>query len=394
MDCYRHSGCTGTNSRRCGSMTCKRRAPEMMPGQNKPAVRNLRRVLSFCSVLALALSGCASVPRETIESITAREKVLLSATSTFGTVYESSGDDAVTWADRGTLLLTPTSLYFVSGTTRTLSYAMVTGASIRSLPDMLGFVRGKQRDNLLAIEVSRPVCQKACVFNLVDDPGKLAEAIEIIGSGRKHVDPFGRSEGPQAVWVAAGVRNSRFWWSEEPAYLQANKLEAKRQLDELFCAHLDCRGSGSSAAAYGEGWRELLIDSPTEGYQFRALPGVVLNQRAELNTRVLAKLLRSEDPSVNTLLVSDVTAVTLRERVSADYEVSVELTVRSFVDYFDLDPLRDGHYFWHEYKTTRSLNEWLATDTIGFTNVLKTAAQQAGCKVLADLKSQVLRTPS
>jgi hypothetical protein len=375
-------------------MTCKRLVLKVMPGQNELAVGAPLRALSICSLLALALSACASVPRETIESVTAREKVLLSVTSSFGTIYESSGDDAVTWADRGTLLLTPTSLYFVSGTTRTLSYAMVTGASIRSLPDMLGFVRGKKRDNLLAIEVSRPVCQKACVFNLVDDPGKLAEAIEIIGSGRKHVDPFGRIDGPQSVWVAAGIRNSRFWWSEEPAYLQASKPEAKRQLDEKFCAHLDCRGSGSSATAYGEGWRELLIDSPTEGYQFRALPGVVLNQRAELNTRVLAKLLTSEDPSVNALLVSDITAVTLRERVSADYEVSVELTVRSFVDYFDLDPFRDGHYFWHEYKTTRSLNEWLAADSFDFTNVLKTAAQQAGCKVLADLNSQVSRTPS
>lgn len=350
-------------------------------------------MLRVCCALAIVLSGCASVPRETIESITTREQVLLSATSAFGMVYASSGEDAVTWTDRGTLLLTPTSLYFVSGTTRALSYAMVTDVSLRSLPDMLGFVRGKKRDQLLAIEVSRPVCQTGCVFNLVDDPHLVNRAIEIIEMGRTRVDPFGRTEGPQPVWLAAGIRNSRYWWSDEPAYLQANHPAAKRQIDEWLCAHLDCRGRGSSAAPYGEGWRELLVDSPTDGYQFRALPGVVLNYRAELNTAVLARLLAAEDPSVHTLLVSDVTAVTLRERISADYEVSIELTVKSFVDYFDLNPLKDGHYFWHEYKTVRSLDEWLATDSAGFAAVLKTAAHQTGCQVLEALKSKASRRP-
>lgn len=370
----------------------------MMVRLNDLLPRNVSRMLFAWStlllILVLILGGCTSVPRETVESITAREQVLMRATSAFGVIYKDSGGDAVTWTDRGTLILTPTSLYFVSGTTRSLSYAQVTGTSIRSLPDMLAFVRGKSRDNLLAIEVSRPVCQLACVFNLVDDPDMVTQAVEIIESGRATVDPFGRIDGPRPVWLAAGIRNSRFWWQEEPAYLKANNPDAKRQLDEKLCTLLACRARGNSATAYGEGWRELLIDSPTGGYGFLALPGVVLNHRAELNTGVLAGLLRTEDPTVHSLLVSDVTAVTVRERVSADYEVSVELTVRSFVDYFDLDPLKDGHYFWHEYTTTRPLNEWLAMDSSDFSNVLKTAAHQTGCKVLVELKSPTSQRPA
>ena len=334
----------------------------------------------------LFLSGCAAVPNETVDSITARETVLLEATSAFGIIYESDSD-AVTWTDRGTLLLTPTSLYFVSGTTRSLSYAMVTGTSIRTLPDMLGFVRGRSRGNLLTVEVSRPVCQTACVFNLVEAPDLVPRAIEIVEAGRSSVDPFGRVDGPRPVWLAAGTRNSRFWWSEAPAYLESRSPERKRQLDEWLCARLDCRGGGSSAAGYGEGLREVLADSADTGYQFRPLPGVALNQRAELDTHVLAKVLGSEDPEVRALLVSDVTSVTLRERISASYEVRIEVTVRSFVDYFDLDPLKDGRYFWSEFKTTRLLDEWLATDDSGFTDVLRSAARQTGCQVLSELNS-------
>ena len=46
-------------------------------------------------LIALAtLAGCTSVPRETVESIAAREPVLLSATSAFGMIYGDQNNPA------------------------------------------------------------------------------------------------------------------------------------------------------------------------------------------------------------------------------------------------------------------------------------------------------------
>jgi hypothetical protein len=358
------------------------RSGQSMSSRYLTLIHPINRISLLTALLTLA--GCTSVPRETVESITAREPVLLSATSTFGLIYGDGKNPAVTWSDRGTLLLTPTSLYFVSGSNRALSYAMVTGTSVRTLPDMLALMRGQERRSLLTIEVSRPVCENACVFNLVDNPDLAIKALEIIEAGRARVDPFGRIGGPQPVWLAAGIRNSRYWWDQTPAYLERHDPERKRAFDDWLCGQLDCRGRGRSAAVHGEGMREVLTASHLDGYQFRILPGVALNYRAELDIERLVTVLAEEDPDVDALLVSDLTAILVRERVSAGYEVSVELTIRTFVDYFDLEPLKDGHYFWHEYRETRPLDEWLTTD---LTDTLKVAARETACRVLTELQS-------
>lgn len=337
-------------------------------------------------ILTLLMNvSCATVPVETEASIAAREQILFQATAAFGRI--GTGTGAVTWEDRGTLILTPTALFFTSGS-RALSYAMVDTVSLAALPDMLGFVRGKVREGLLVVQVSRPVCLDGCVFNLVDDPGRAAEAREIIEAGRSRVDPFGRADGPHDVWLATGIRNSRVWWREHPSYLESSAPGLKRELDDWFCVRVDCRGSGRTAHLYGKALTTLLADDQPGHYAFRPLQGVALNRQAELQTGALASALKSEDPKVQRLLVSDAVSITLRERVSADYQVSVEMSVRSFVDFFDLDPLKDGRYFWHEYHSVRTIEDWLAMDDAGFADELAEAARETGCRALAALEPQ------
>jgi hypothetical protein len=340
---------------------------------------------SLICLLLLSAEGCSSVPVQTPETIAAREQILFQATAAFGRI--GAGIEAVTWEDRGTLILTPTSIYFTGGS-RAISYAMVNSVSLRALPDMLAVIRGKVRQSLLVVQVDRPVCFDGCVFNLVDDPGKASEALDIIEAGRYRVDPFGRTNGPYDVWLATGIRNTRVWWRERPAYLEARTPERKRALDDWFCERVNCKGSGRTAPVYGRALTTLLVKDIPGLYVFRPLEGVALNRRTELETGTLARVLSTRDPGVRRLLVSDAVAITLRERVSADYRISVEMSVRSFVDYFDLDPLKDGRYFWHEYQTVRTLEEWLAMNDAEFAEELATAARQTGCRVLAELAPQ------
>jgi hypothetical protein len=344
------------------------------------------RARQLACALALLLTACAGVPQETLETIAAREPILLRASSGFGYIYPGSRE-AVTWQSGGTLVLTPTTLYHLGPTTRTVSYAMIDRVSSVELPDSLGLITGKQRSNLLKVAPSRPVCGDACAFNLVDNPELVGKAIEIIEAGRAQVDPFGRVSGPRNVWLAAGIRSSRFWWGVAPSYVQANAPQTKKSLDEHFCAHMDCRGKGASAGLYGDALRKALNRAPANtAYRFAELPGVVLNHRAELNTRALANALADYDATIDSLLVSDVTAVTLRERISADYEVSIEVTVKSFVDYFALHPLQDGRYFWSYHTETRPAAEWLAFDADAFAALFVRAANKTGCTIFTDLR--------
>ncbi|MEZ5560007.1 MAG: hypothetical protein R3E86_15860 [Pseudomonadales bacterium] len=329
----------------------------------------------------LLLAGCGGLPVETPQTVAAREEVLLSAPAAFGEILE--GDEAVTWADRGTLLLTPTTLYFTSGGSRALSYAMVTDVSVQRLRDRIGLVQGRTRDSLLVVRLSRPVCGEACVFNLVDDPAAASRVAAIIEAQRRKVDPFGRLDGPGPTLVSVGTRSARAWWESQPAYLDAHARQSRNALDRWFCDRTDCRGGGRTAAVYGAAFAAALGER--EGDWFRLLDPVTLNGRTEIDTADLLRVARESDPGVDRLIVSGLRSIALRERISAGYLVSIEARFQAFVDYFDLDPPKDGRYFWDDYTVTLPLDEWLAMDDAGFGALLRASARQVSSRVLADL---------
>lgn len=335
---------------------------------------------------AWQLAGCATFPTETRETIAAREEVLLEAPVAWGTRGDGE-PPVVTWQGVATMLLTPTTLYVVHGNThKAISYATITGTGIGTVTGLgLPFRPGKVVEDQLIVRASRPSCGEGCVFNL-DDVALSRRALELIEAQRPAVDPFGRRNGPRVVWLAAGIRNAQPWWEAQPAYLERADPQRRRAFDRWICEQTDCRGSGRTASLYGPALRALLLVDAAHGYTFRDLEGVAVTSRTTLDTGALVEALRLADPAIDSLLVSDLKTIRLRESVSADYRISVEMTFDVFVDYFDVDPVKDGRYFWHTTSITRSLDEWLAMDAEGFAAEIAATAQLVACRIQQELE--------
>ena len=343
------------------------------------------------AILAMALAtmqlaGCATLPTESRETIAAREEVLLEAPVTWGTLGAGEAP-RVTWQGPATLLLTPTTLYVVhAGTHEAISYATVTGTRIGPVTGLaLPFGAGKVVEEQLIVRLSRPRCREGCVFNL-GDAATARRALELIESQRQAVDPFGRRDEPPIAWLAAGIRSARAWWEVQPEYLKQAAPHRKTAFDRWICEQTDCRGSGRTAGLYGSALREALPVETAPGYVFRDLEGIAVTSRTTLETAALVEALRLADPAVDRLLVSDLQTIRLRERISADYLVSIEMTFDVFVDYFDVDPVKDGQYFWHAHSVTRPLDEWLAMDAEGFAAEVAAAARSVACRVQQELE--------
>lgn len=332
---------------------------------------------------ALLVAGCAAVPAETPETIAAREPVLLAGKAMFGSIV--TGRSSVAWEDRGSVLMTPTTLYFTSSGSRALSYVIISDATVRDLPDAFPLLPGSRRDNLLVVQARRPLCGDGCVFRFLDDDQASVRAVDIIEAQRPQLDPFGRSDGARPVWLAAGMRNARGVWAPAPEHLNAQAPADKQAFDRWLCERTDCRGVGRTAQLYGGALRQALSAGADGDYRFRTLEGVTVNRRTELDTSSMARALRAADPAVDSLLVSDLYGISLREAVGADGEVSIVLTFRAFVDFFDIRPLKDGDYFWAEHLVARPLQDWLAMDDAAFASMLREVAHDVACQVLTRL---------
>lgn len=279
------------------------------------------------AAMALAhFAGCSTMPVATRATVAAREEVLLEAPVTWGRLLRSKHEN-VSWHGDASLLLTPTTIYVIHPRGHeAISYALISHAVVR--PD-----------------------------------------------------------GPRPVWLSSGSRNASYWWSSQPEYMKRTEPELKAALDRWFCAQTDCNGGGRTLSIYDAGLREALPAESGSGYSFRALDGLTVNRRAELDIGSLAEALRLADPSVDSLLVSALTGIRLSEKVSADYRISVEVSLDAFVDYFDIDPLKDGRYFWHTYTVTRTAEDWLLLDAAGFAADVALAARSVACRVQQELSA-------
>lgn len=343
-------------------------------------------VVLSVALLTMQLAGCATLPTESRETIAAREAVLLEAPATWGTL--GAGDaPVVTWQGPATLLLTPTTLYIVHASThKAISYATITGAGIGPVTGLaLPFRPGKVVEDQLIVRMSRPSCGEGCVFNL-NDAALAHRALELIEAQRRVVDPFGRRDGPHTAWLAAGLRNAHAWWELQPEYLKQAAPHRKTAFDRWICEQTDCRGGGRTAGLYGPALRQALTVDTAPGYAFRDLEGIAVTVRTTLDTGALVETLRLADPAVDRLLVSDLQTIRLRERISPDYQVRIEMTFDVFVDYFDVDPVKDGQYFWLSHSVTRPLDEWLGMDAAGFAAEVAAAAHAVACRIQLELE--------
>jgi hypothetical protein len=348
---------------------------------NKTIAATLSLVLA-----TLQLAGCATLPTESRETIAGREAVLFEAPVSWGTL--GGGEPPlVTWQGPYTLLLTPTTLYLIHPRAhKAISYATITGAGIGAVATpALPFFPGKVVEDQLILRTSRPSCHEGCAFNL-NDQALAQHALELIQAQRQAVDPFGRRDGPSTAWLAAGIRSAHAWWEVQPEYLKQAAPHRKTAFDRWICEQTDCRGGGRTAGLYGPALRQALPIETGPGYVFRDLEGIAVTTRTTLDTGALVEALRLADPTVDRLLVSDLQTIRLREKISADYQVSVEMTFDVFVDYFDVDPVKDGQYFWHAHSITRPLDEWLAMDAEGFAAEVAIAARSVARRVQQELE--------
>ncbi|HUG99652.1 MAG TPA: hypothetical protein VMQ83_10805 [Gammaproteobacteria bacterium] len=334
----------------------------------------------------MQLAGCATLPTESRETIAAREEVLLEAPVTWGTLGAGEAP-RVTWQGPATLLLTPTTLYIVHASTHeAISYATVTETRIGPVTGLAPpFRSGKVVEDQLIVRISRPRCREGCVFDL-HDAVLARSALEMIEAQRMAVDPFGRRNGPSTAWLAAGIRNAQAWWEVQPEYLKQAAPDRKAAFDRWICEQTDCRGSGRTADLYGPALRRALPVDTAHGYAFRDLEGIAVTRHTSLDTGALVEALRLADPAVDRLLVSDLQTIRLRERISADYRVSIDMTFDLFVDYFDVDPVKDGQYFWLAHSITRPLDEWLAMDADDFAAEVAAAARSVACRIQQELE--------
>lgn len=338
--------------------------------------------LLLLSALTLLPVACSTIPTETAHGIASREPVLLRHDASFGRV--SSGSGKVIWEASGEVLLTPTTLYFIGGRGMTLSYAQMTSVAVQTVVSTTLLPGGRALTDQLVVRILRPSCEDGCVFNLRDAQVSV-QAADLINQQRPGVDAFGHLQAGREVWISLGSRNAPYWWSMTPEYLLHTAPAEKKALDRKFCELLDCNGSGRSGGLYAAALETELAEGARTEYRFRNLHGVMVNRRTELDTRSLSLALGRVDPAIDSLLVSDLRSVVLQERVSADYRVSIEVTFRAFVDYFNIHPLIDGMYFWKSWSVTRPIEEWLEMSQAEFLQEIAGIARQVALQIQADL---------
>jgi len=335
------------------------------------------------AITAVLSSGCAT-PVGGCGEPAAREDILLRTPARGGRLLNSERE-SVAWRGNGALLLTPTTLYLhCSSGHHAISYATITEVTVRNVSDAFPLRKDKVFEGLLVIQTSRPTCWRGCVYDF-GDAALAQRAAEIIVAQRPAVDPFGRRDGLRKAWLAAGLRNAVAYWAVAPAYLQENAREQRVAIDQWFCARMNCKGGGNTAALYGPALRQRLPGEPADDYVFLELPGVQVNHRTELAVGALVKTLKSADPEIDRLLVSGLQSIAMVEKISADYRVSIEVTFRAFVDYFDLHPIKDGHYFFESHVVTRPLEDWLAMDQAGFDAEVDALAGRVAARIRKDI---------
>lgn len=251
----------------------------------------------------------------------------------------------------------------------TLSFSTVESVEVGKITyDPLGPIgRDAIVDGTVTITDQRGVCKTACVFMFTDPNGEpdLTTAnrfADIVRAGRESVDPFGRDDGPRSVAVAFGLRAPRPGWHrdirmESPAIRDlADDIEndvLRYARSSLRSDFRQCLTTALNAGSASDG------DSST--WSFEPISGLAINQDTEID---IASVLKSEELKrlgTNSMLVSDIYGMGFTYIPSIDSEPPrVETTYRAFVDFYDLEPLKDGRYFWFDFTQQHMMADFSA----------------------------------
>jgi hypothetical protein len=363
---------------------------------NRPTLAG--RVPEVCTLLlACLLSACAlpTAQRQTLPQISAREPVLFEHRANWGYAPDGSRGMArgvIVWEGTGTLVLTPTTLYMLVGTSETISYAAVTAAKVGAVQDWATppFGEPSPLENILIVKTVDDVfrwqgrtddCDEGCVFQLIDpdrkrgalgllrartemtDTDAAHRALDIINRHRGQVDAFGRLDGERRAALVTRLLPRQLnwiWWRDkgsenarpDPA-LEQQIAERLRWLPPSVAQGFD----QGALAALDAAFREKDSD---QGFTFLPLAAAERPWGAGWLSYGDAETLSRTRPDLRRLLLVELIEITFYPRnMAVRASETVEAAYRIHVDFFDLQPAKPGTNFWYEHIVTRPLRDWL-----------------------------------
>lgn len=365
-----------------------------------PAGRGPSRVgLLMGSILGLAAVFEPSHAAESPDEIRAREEILFEGRAMLGKLHGADAD--VDWGGSGvvgTLLLTPTTLYW-----RELMLSYSTIASARLAPvHTAGFWPGRRKPpkDRLVIQEDRGVCAYGCVLSFLgeEDADDLARRVaSIIESHAPRVDPFGRTDGPRPVWLASGLRRQPPpIWTTPPGHLAQHHPGARGTIDILmqdFATNLEKHFPGLLSAALERAFATAPSGEPR--FEFVRIDGIEADGRGQINRGNVLKATGRQTRKLNSLLACDPQWLELTELVvPPENRVSISLTFVIDNDFYDLDPPKNGASHRHRFAVEHSLTELLEDGGRVLAESLQAAAEDTAMRIRAAVQPRTSNKPA
>jgi len=320
-----------------------------------------------------AIAGCAAGPKPSDVILARAEPPLMDTTVGFQRMFPHSGDatdrlDMPAYPRR--LVVTATELTMPGGNGNdatpwefTLSFAIVESVEVKTIEyDPLSpFGRSRPLEAAVVITEQRGICHNACVFVFEDRDGspdrdRAEQLAALVRAGQAIADPFGRADGPRRVWASAGLRSPRPGWHQDIRTADPETRQAARDIGDAVFAY--------SKDRLRSDLRDCLVpalnrgEAAASGWSFDQLQGVGVTRETELDVASVMKSEAVRQGGLNSLLVSDLYGLGYTYIPPTGNEpASVETTMRAYVDFYDLEPLKDGTYFWYTHLTRRPLAE-------------------------------------
>ncbi|MDH3440075.1 MAG: hypothetical protein OEM63_04950 [Gammaproteobacteria bacterium] len=327
-------------------------------------------------ITAALVASCATSPTPSSVILARPEPPLMDAPVLFQRIMPAGGETINTLYDRAMprrLIVTASEFTLPGGNGNvltpwefTLSYSTVETVEVRTIDyDPMHFLgRRSSVPSAVTITDQRGVCKAACVFLFYDVNGEpdLTTAnrfAEIVRAGIDSVDPFGRRDGPRTVAIASGVRAPRPVWHVDIRAEGPDVRNLASEVEKTVLAY--------AKSTLRSDFRQCLapaVNASSPAWHFVPVTNLNVNRETEISVSSILKSAELKQIGTNSLLVSDIYGLGFTYIPPIDNDPArVETIFRAFVDFFDLEPMKDGRYFWFDYSKQRLMTE-LADDPV------------------------------
>jgi hypothetical protein len=337
----------------------------------------------------LLLSGCVSERVESRISISGREEIIFESKVQYGRILR--GNQSMSWeATPMNFILTPTTLYLVAvnaGYSINIPFRAINEIVVREVPYWTWWPFGKPEmiPDLLVIESDQINCWEGCVFRF-QDPQSGHAAVTLVERQKALVDAFGRLDGPREFGLVTSSRVPDLGWRPRPFFLQSRHPEIITSLDDLL-ESLAPQLTSEFNNTLMQALDVALAFEPEPRWHFRTVTGATGEQFVYYETfPEITTALRSSDPDLNGLLYVRFGRISLTEKISAQYEPSVELNLGVDLYFRDLAPPSPGLETQVVFTSTHKPESWLDNAGRQFHGEIQALSREIAVKI-ADLLS-------